>query len=540
MRPRGPADGRGRALRLVGGEHVSVRRASRWAAFSTARRAWVSTLSDAGRAVAPAAPRLPQLVEGELVELGRERVEAVGEVVVPAGDGDRLRTVDPEATASVHRRGRRPCCAVLLDDALAGRPRRGRRAQPGRAGTVGQRLHAGRPARAVLRRLRQLVAHRRLRALPPCTPRSPTPPASLLGPGEVRFFHEHVLVKEPGHGRGHAVAPRPAVLLRRRRPPPQPVGHRSIRSPPPTGWCSSPGRTAGGGGSCHAGSSTTCRTPTATTASSSCPTSTPRPTATASCASTSSRATPWRSTSRRCTPRPATRAATCAAGRCRSATSAPDTTFAIRPWLHSPPFEPRRPGAGPTARRRPVPGAHLIIRGFRAGTPCAEPSHGAKPSDGSSVRPRRRPPWDGGRRRRRRRGATHTRVGADHGRGARAGRGPLDGGQLAVPDRTGQLGLQRRVGAAGAAAQPFVVELDHVGHVPDHGPHGQVGALHVAQVARVLHDHRVHAAAGGREPVEPRRPATRGRRRPAPRTPPLRPSRADGRSPSAPRRTLPS
>ncbi|MEQ9164182.1 MAG: hypothetical protein RLN74_15820, partial [Ilumatobacter fluminis] len=42
--------------------------------------------------------------------------------------------------------------------------------------------------------------------------------AALMGSDTVRFFHEHVLVKEPGSHRAHAMAPRPAVLLRRRRP----------------------------------------------------------------------------------------------------------------------------------------------------------------------------------------------------------------------------------------------------------------------------------------------------------------------------------
>ena len=40
--------------------------------------------------------------------------------------------------------------------------------------------------------------------------------ARLMGSETVRFFHEHVLVKEPAHDRADAVAPRPAVLLHRR------------------------------------------------------------------------------------------------------------------------------------------------------------------------------------------------------------------------------------------------------------------------------------------------------------------------------------
>ena len=60
----------------------------------------------------------------------------------------------------------------------------------------------------------------------------------------------------------------------------------------------------------------------------------------------------------------------------------------------------------------------------------------------------------------------------------------------------GQLGLQRRVGAAGAAAQPLVVELDDVGDVAEHGAHRLVGPLHVAEVARILDDHRPSGGAG--------------------------------------------
>ena len=118
--------------------------------------------------------------------------------------------------------------------------------------------------------------------------------------------------------------------------------------------------------------------------------------------------------------------------------------------------------------------------------------------------------------------------------------GPADGGHLAVADRAGQRRLQRRVGAAGAAAQPVVVELDDVGDVAEHGAHRLVGPLDVAEVARVLDDHR--AERGAPAPAAGRRaaPATPGRRRPAPRTPPPPACRAGARSPSSPRRTRPS
>src|SRR4029453_13582036 len=49
------------------------------------------------------------------------------------------------------------------------------------------------------------------------------------------------------------------------------------------------------------------------------------------------------------------------------------------------------------------------------------------------------------------------------GRGAPRGPRPADGGQLAVADPSGQLGLRGGVPTAGAAAQALVVELDDVG-----------------------------------------------------------------------------
>ena len=81
--------------------------------------------------------------------------------------------------------------------------------------------------------------------------------------------------------------------------------------------------------------------------------------------------------------------------------------------------------------------------------------------------------------------------------------GTLDRRQLALADLPGQLRLQRRVGAAGAAAQAVVVELDDVGDGAEHGAHRRLGALHVAQVARILDDHRTQAALG-LQPVDAR------------------------------------
>ena len=67
--------------------------------------------------------------------------------------------------------------------------------------------------------------------------------------------------------------------------------------------------------------------------------------------------------------------------------------------------------------------------------------------------------------------------------------GAVDGVELAFADLPGQLGLQRRVGATGAATQAVVVELDDVGEALDDPPHRQVRFLHVAQVTGILHDH---------------------------------------------------
>src|SRR5690606_39444028 len=67
----------------------------------------------------------------------------------------------------------------------------------------------------------------------------------------------------------------------------------------------------------------------------------------------------------------------------------------------------------------------------------------------------------------------------------------LDRGELAVADLPGEVGFEGRVGATGTAAQPLVVELDHVAHRAEHGAHRGVRALHVAQVAGILDDHRV-------------------------------------------------
>ena len=62
--------------------------------------------------------------------------------------------------------------------------------------------------------------------------------------------------------------------------------------------------------------------------------------------------------------------------------------------------------------------------------------------------------------------------------------------ELAVADVVGEIGVQHAVGTAGAAAQTVVVELDDIGERLEHAAHGEVGPLHVAQVARILHRDR--------------------------------------------------
>ena len=107
---------------------------------------------------------------------------------------------------------------------------------------------------------------------------------------------------------------------------------------------------------------------------------------------------------------------------------------------------------------------------------------------------------------------------------------------LAVADRARQLRLQRRVRAAGAAAQAVVVGLAQVVRArrARSAPH-RVRLLDVAQVARILDDDRAPVAARSRA-----RPCARATRRslaPAPRTRALRACRAGARTPSSPRRT---
>ena len=80
------------------------------------------------------------------------------------------------------------------------------------------------------------------------------------------------------------------------------------------------------------------------------------------------------------------------------------------------------------------------------------------------------------------------RVGARYDSGTRADSSPIDGGDLALPDLTGQLGLECGVGATGPAAQTVVIEFDHVGDMGQQRANRTVDALHVPEVARILHD----------------------------------------------------
>ena len=79
-----------------------------------------------------------------------------------------------------------------------------------------------------------------------------------------------------------------------------------------------------------------------------------------------------------------------------------------------------------------------------------------------------------------------------------------DDRQLLGPDPAGKIGLEGAVGAAGAAAAPVVVELDQVAVAIQHHADAHLAALHMAQVAGVLHrdaragGHRGRGLAAGR------------------------------------------
>src|SRR3954466_299078 len=58
--------------------------------------------------------------------------------------------------------------------------------------------------------------------------------------------------------------------------------------------------------------------------------------------------------------------------------------------------------------------------------------------------------------------------------------------QLSFPDAAGQIGMQRAVGAARAAAESLVVQWDDVGVAAEDGVDGEVRLLHMAEMARVV------------------------------------------------------
>ncbi len=80
-----------------------------------------------------------------------------------------------------------------------------------------------------------------------------------------------------------------------------------------------------------------------------------------------------------------------------------------------------------------------------------------------------------------------------------------------------RFGMERGVRAPGTAAQAFVVELHELRNVrPENRAHVRMGALHVTQVARVLHRDRPTVGRGATQREVGGRPcprATRARRR---------------------------
>jgi ectoine hydroxylase-related dioxygenase (phytanoyl-CoA dioxygenase family) len=138
-----------------------------------------------------------QLVERELVELGDDRVELFGELVVAGGDRVRLRSVD-RSRHEFDEDGATVLRGVLTGDWLTelaagveqnladpGPWASEYTAEGGRGRFFGDYVNWSR-----IEPFRRVALH------------SPLADAAcrLLEPGPVRFFHEHVLVKEPGTG----------------------------------------------------------------------------------------------------------------------------------------------------------------------------------------------------------------------------------------------------------------------------------------------------------------------------------------------------
>ena len=82
------------------------------------------------------------------------------------------------------------------------------------------------------------------------------------------------------------------------------------------------------------------------------------------------------------------------------------------------------------------------------------------------------------------------RVGTDgHERVAAFDR-PVEGRQLAITDRSGQLGFERRERTPGTTAETVVVELDQFCEPTDDRAYRGVRLLDVTEMARILDDHR--------------------------------------------------
>ena len=127
------------------------------------------------------------------------------------------------------------------------------------------------------------------------------------------------------------------------------------------------------------------------------------------------------------------------------------------------------------------------------------------------------------------------------GAGDDVGGGAPDRAELAGADLIGQLGLEDRVGPAGATAQSVVVQFDQLADVRgEHGARREMDALHVAEVARILHGDTQVERCGGRESLDVQRQPFLDVVHPLRELLRFARFRADGRSPSSPRRSRPN
>ena len=244
-------------------------------------------------------------------------------------------------------------CSAGAGRALRG----GRGAQPRRAGPLALTARAGRTAPFFedFRNWDRIPEFERVVAVSALA----ESPAELMGSGEVRLFHDHVLVKEAGLARAQPVAPGPALLLHRRHAerlvldPARPVTRAStlefVAGSHAAGtwfmprtfvtrprWSSTRARSR--------------RSPTST------PTATPSPNR--RLADRARDAAP--STCSRSTPPPARRPA---GGHSPSALIGDDVTYAPRPHRTSPPFH----GASTAAPARATPSTTALPRPLARG-----------------------------------------------------------------------------------------------------------------------------------------------------------------------------